>query len=367
MKAPFTLCLIIFSVCRPLLTFAQDDWQQDYQLSLEAYAEVFYVYDFNRPEGNSRQPFFYNYNRHNEFNLNLGMIRLNLDHSKYRANLAFQAGTYAQDNYAAEQDLLKTVFEANIGMSLNQKNNLWLDVGVLPSHLGFESALGIENPTLSRSLSAENSPYFLTGAKLTFNPTDRLELAGLVVNGWQRIQRLEGNSLPSFGTQVQFAVADRMLLNWSTFIGTDFPDEERRMRYFNNLYGQFQWSEKFMLLSGFDFGFQQQSKGGATYELWWVPTIIGQYRINPKWQSAFRLEYYQDKAGVIIPTDATDGFRTSGFSLNFDYQPNPRLICRLEGRWLQSPNNIFEKASALTNQNVFVGTSLAVKFGEKLR
>ncbi len=166
----YALLILITLSSSGLLAQRDSTWQQNPRLNISGFADVFYVYDFNQPQGTERQAFLFNHNRHNEFNLNLGLVKLDVDHSKYRANFALQTGTYANDNYAAEPGLLKNIFEANIGISLNNKNNLWLDAGVLPSHIGFESAISMDNMTLSRSLSAENSPYFLTGAKLTFNP-----------------------------------------------------------------------------------------------------------------------------------------------------------------------------------------------------
>jgi hypothetical protein len=59
-----------------------------------------------------------------------------------RANLALMAGTYAQDNLAAEQDALKYVNEANIGIKISKTKNLWIDAGIMPSHIGWESAIG---------------------------------------------------------------------------------------------------------------------------------------------------------------------------------------------------------------------------------
>lgn len=146
---------------------AQSDssWLEKPRINLSGYAEVFYVYDFNQPQEGNRQSFLYNHNRHNEINLNLGFVKLGLEHTKYRANLALQSGTYSNDNYAAEPGLLQGLFEANIGVSLNKMNNLWIDVGILPSHIGFESAISFDNWTMTRSLLAENSPYFLSGAK----------------------------------------------------------------------------------------------------------------------------------------------------------------------------------------------------------
>lgn len=338
------------------------NWSAKPELRLSGFADVFYVYDFNRPQGTERQPFLFNHNRHNEFNLNLGLLHLKVNHEKYRANFALQTGTYANDNYAAEPGLLKNIFEANVGISLNSENNLWLDAGVMPSHIGFESAISMDNMTLTRSLLAENSPYFLTGAKLSYNPSEKWEFAALVVNGWQRIQRLEGNALLSFGTQVNYSPTENFSFNWSTFIGTDDPDETRRMRYFNNLYGQLQVSDNFEFIAGFDLGAQQKTKGSSAYHFWLSPVIIGQLSLNENWKTAFRAEFYQDETGVIIPTNTTNGFQTTGFSLNLDYTPVQSIVCRIEGRLLNSKDPVFESASSFSQTNFFIATSMAIQF-----
>lgn len=349
-----------------LVVKAQVDssWQQKPNVCVSGFADIFYIYDFNQPQGTERQAFLFNHNRHNEFNLNLGLIKFGLEHSKYHANFAIQTGTYANDNYAAEPVLLRNIHEANIGISLNRENNLWIDAGVFSSHIGFESAISMDNLTLTRSLLAENSPYFLTGAKLTFNPNNKWEIVGLIVNGWQRIQRLEGNSLPSFGTQVNYSPTEKLTLNWSTYIGTDDPDTTRRMRYFNNLYGQIQISEKVDLIVGFDIGTQQRLKGSSTYDFWFSTIFIAQYSINSTWKTAIRKEYYQDETGIIIPTVAMNGFQTTGLSLNLDYSPTQNIICRIEGRWLNSRYHVFETKNYMAKNNFIIGVSIAIKFSE---
>jgi hypothetical protein len=336
------------------------------EIKLSGFLDVFYVYDFNRPSGASRQPFLFNHNRHNEFNLNLGFVKLAVDHRKYRANITLQTGTYAIDNYAAEPGLLQNIFEANVGVSLNQSNTIWLDAGVLPSHIGFESAISVDNFTLTRSLLAENSPYFLTGAKLTAKPGAKWEIAALVLNGWQRIQRLEGNSLLSFGTQLNYSPSEKVTINWSTFIGTDDPDSTRRMRYFNNFYGRFQVSDKFKCYAGFDIGFQE-SRTESGYDVWLSPVFIGQYTFSEILKAAVRLEYYQDEEGVIITTLTGNQFNTTGISMNIDYAPAPNILCRLEARRMSNPRETFERGDGFSTQNFIIAGSIAVKISEVLK
>ena len=339
--------------------------QQIPDLNIFAFIDVFNVYDFSQPQTIPRQDFLYNHNRHNEFNINLALLKLDLQGPKYRASFGLQTGTYVNDNMIAEPSVLKYIFEANIGVSLNKENNLWLDAGVLPSHIGFESAISMDNFTLTRSLLAENSPYFLTGLSLSFYPNDKLEMKALIVNGWQRIQRVEGNSLPSFGTQVNYTPTNRVSLNWSTFIGTDDNDVDRRMRYFNNLYGQFQVSNMFEFIAGFDFGFQQQSKESIQYDLWLSPIIIGQFNINKKWKSAIRVEYFQDEDSVITANQFQSGTKLTSASFNIDYTPSKNVICRVEGRWMNNKDGFLGSRMNPYRDNYILATSISLKFSKK--
>lgn len=332
-------------------------------IKLSGFIDVFYAYDFNKPSTGVRQSFLYNHNRHNEFNLNLGLIQLAVEAPKYRANLALQTGVYANDNYAAEPGVLKNIFEANVGVSLNKKNNLWLDVGILPSHIGFESAISGDNWTLTRSLLAENSPYFETGAKLTYTSENKKWfVSGLVLNGWQCIQRLEGNSLLAVGHQLTYKPAPKITINSSSFIGTDTPDSTRQMRYFHDLYAVMEFTERFGLIAGFDIGVQQKSKNSSEYNVWYSSAMIARYKFTDTISMAARVEYYSDKEGVIISTENPNGFQTWASSLNFDYHIMPNAVWRIEGRRLWSKDEVFSSDRENSTQNYTIISSLALTF-----
>ena len=339
-----------------------DTWNGAPEVTFSGFVDVFYVYDFNKPDTDYRQKFFFNHNRHNEFNINLGLLRTQVNHDKYRASLGLQVGTYAIDNYASESEVMRHIYEAYAGISLNKKNNLWIDAGIFGSHLGFESAISIDNLTLTRSLAAENSPYFLTGAKITYEPNEHWTYGFTIANGWQRIRRLPGNSMPSFGTQINYHVGDDLQINWSTLIGTDDPDSTRRVRVFNNLYSTFTLSEKVNMIAGFDIGIQQESKGSSGYHTWWTPVAIIQIDLNEKWATAFRAEYFGDENEVIISSESTVGFSTAAFSANIDYVPMPELACRLETRWLTSSKNVYAKDDSFIGDNFFIVASIAIRF-----
>ncbi len=348
---------VVLLIC--IQSMAQDSTGS---LTISGYGEAYYSYDFNKPTDNNRPGFFYSHNRHNEFNMNLGLLKANYTANRVRANIALAAGTYMNANYAAEPGVLKNIFEANAGIRLGKKN-LWFDVGIMPSHIGFESAISKDCWNVTRSILADNSPYFEGGAKITYTTDNgRWLLSGMALNGWQRITRVNGNSLMSWGTQIQFKPSARILLNYSTFIGTDKADSARLNRFFHNFYGIFNITDKVGLTAGFDIGTEEKLTGSNDKNTWYSPVLILKYSFNDKWVIAARREYYSDENGVIIVTGTPNGFKTTGFSFNVDHSPVKNVLVRLEARTLGSKDKIFTKGATVTKSNTFITSSIAVSF-----
>ncbi len=343
--------------------YAQEIEKEKSPLTFSGYIETYYSYDFNEPADHIRPGFIYNHNRHNEVNLNLGYVKMNYAKDNVRGNLALMVGTYPEYNLAGEQSLLKNVLEANIGVKISAKHNLWIDAGIMPAHIGFESATGKDCPTLTRSLLAENSPYFETGVKIGYtSPTEKWYLAAMYLNGWQRVQKIVGNQTPAFGTQVTYKPNAKTTLNWSTYAGNEQPDNNKKWRYFNNFYGQFKLSDKTNLTAGIDIGSQQTTNKSEKYDTWFTPIVILQHKPTDKIQLAVRGEYYDDEKGVIIVSGTPNGFKTYGFSANFDYLVSDNVMFRLEARNLSSKDDVFLKSGNPSNSNTFVTTSMAISF-----
>jgi len=332
-------------------------------LKISGYLETYYSYDFANPTNHNRPSFVYSHNRSNEVNLNLGFVKLAYNTNKVRANIALMAGTYANANLAAEPGVLKNIFEANAGVKISKKKNLWVDAGIFASHIGFESAIGKDCWNLTRSILADNSPYYESGVKVSYtSDNEKWFISGLLLNGWQRIQRVDGNNTPAFGHQLTFKPNSKITLNSSSFVGSDTPDSTRQMRYFHNFYGQFQLHEKFGITVGFDIGAQQKSKGSNDYNTWYSPVLIAKYSPTEKISIAARGEYYSDANGVIISTGAINGFQTYGYSLNLDYNIVNNVVWRIEGRGFTSKDKIFTLDKQPSTQNYFVTTALAISF-----
>ena len=356
----FNYLTIIILLAATGPSFAQSD---SAAVQFSGYLETYYQYDSRKPGNHQRPDFVYSHNRHNEFTLNLGYLRADYKQDNVRASLALMVGTYANANLAAEPGVLKNIYEANAGVRLSRKKNLWLDAGIFSSHIGFESAVGANCWNLTRSIMADNSPYFESGAKLTYTSDNgKWLVSGLILNGWQRIQRVTGNNTPAFGHQLTYTPNERVTLNSSSFVGSDAPDSARRMRYFHNFYGQFALTEKWGVLVGFDIGAQQAEPNGNRYSVWYSPIVQLRYALTDKARLAARAEYYDDRDGVIIAAGVPGGFRVSGFSVNFDYALSSHALWRIEAKSLGGRDSIFENNDGTyTKNNLAFTTSLAIR------
>lgn len=318
-------------------------------LQFSGYMDLYYGYSFNRPDSNELPSYFYNYTRLDEVNVDLAYLRAAYTTEKIRANLALMAGTYPQANLSSEPELLRHVYEANAGVRLIR--NLWLDAGIFSSHIGLESAVSKDCWNLSRSIMGENSPYYESGVKLTYNPNAVWLVSTLVLNGWQRIERRNGNTTPTFGTQVTFKPGENITLNSSTFIGNDQPDSAKRMRYFHDLYGIFQLTPHWGITGSFDYGIEQKSKGSHRYHNWDGWQLIVRYSLNDRFSAAARAEGYTDKNGVIVNQWNDGGLNVLAYSLNADYAVNANALVRVEGKYLKGGKDPF-----------FILSSLAISF-----
>jgi len=337
--------------------------QEAPKLKISGYLETYFGYDFNKPTDNNRPGFIYSHNRHNEVNLNLGFIKANYDDGTIRGNVAVMAGTYANANLAAEPGVLKNIYEANAGVKLSKNANLWLDAGVFSSHIGFESAVSKDCWVLTRNISSENTPYYESGAKITYVTNDgKFTAAAFYLNGWQRITRQNGNSQPAGGVQLTWKPTDKITVNYSNYLGTEGVDSVRVTRFYHNVYGIFQVTDQFGLTLGFDYGTQQKAKGSNDKNEVLSPVAIAQYKINNKWAIAGRAEYYQDKDGVFIATGTANGFKTTGYSLNLDYAPISNAVIRLEGKMYSSKDKIFVRNLNAVDNNAALTASIAIAF-----
>src|SRR5581483_2607069 len=163
---------------------------------------------------------------------------------RVRGRLALQAGTSVQSNYAGEPTngaisgptLARHIQEATAGFLVTR--GLWVDAGIYLSHIGQESWISRDNPTYTRSLIADYTPYYEAGVKATWAATSRATLQLHALNGWQNIS--ETNDDKALGFRVDYVVSPHVTVGYDNFLGNELPDTVvARVRFFNEVFGAF--------------------------------------------------------------------------------------------------------------------------------
>ncbi len=315
------------------------------RVAFGAFVDGYYAWDAGRPRALDRA-FTTQPARHNEFNINLAFVEAALTGTRVRGRLALQAGTSVQSNYFAEPQvgavsggvLSRNIQEATVGLRLHPR--LWWDGGIYFSYVGLEGWVSRDNPTYTRSLIADYTPYYLSGAKLTWQAAPTVTAQLHVMNGWQNVS--ETNADKAVGTRIDWTPRPTVLLGWTTFMGNEQPDSlPSRVRVLSQFLGR--WTPPGWELSGVvDVGRQRRPGGGT--DRWTGSTLIVRRSLTPGVKAVGRAEHLFDGRQVLVSTGTPGGFRTTGASLGLDVSPEPRVLWRTEVRAFRSGEALWPRA-----------------------
>ncbi|MCB0480819.1 MAG: porin [Flavobacteriales bacterium] len=327
MKFQSTLLTALF-VTTLSTGFSQADSSKG-ELNFNAYIDLYYGYDLNQPYDNERPDFLFNYGKHNQIGINLALANWEYTKGKLTARLGFNFGDFPNRNMAHEQGLLKALYQANVEYQFAKKASFMM--GMFGSHLGFESFASFENLFISHSLASEWTPYYQSGARVTFNPNEKWTLSATVANGTQNITKIPGNTTPALGGQVAFSPNKNITINYSNLYVNDYPDSLAQFMFYNNLYATFTLMNKLDLVTGFDYGINNNTVLDTTNNIM-VISFLARYRFSEKWSVGFRAEHYDDPGSVYISTATINPFVTQCYTVGLNYSPMDRVKFRIESR-----------------------------------
>lgn len=324
-----------------------------------AFVDAYYAWDTGRPAALDRA-FTTQPARHNEFNVNLAHVEARLAGERVRGRLALQAGTSVQANYLAEPgvgtisggELSRHLQEAVIGVRLGA--GLWLDGGIYFSHIGLEGWLSRDNPTYTRSLVADYTPYYLSGVKLTWTPGAAVTAQLHLVNGWQNISETNGDK--ALGARLDWQATPRLVLGYANFVGNEQPDDRpARTRMLHQAMLRWSPADGWALSAVGDLGAQEAADDG--WDTWYGVSLIARRQVSARVALAGRVERYADPGEVIVPTGTPNGFETWSASLGADVQVSPELLWRTEARAFRSSDAVWPDRAAAQGRR---GTGLLV-------
>lgn len=324
-------------------------YSQADSLSVQLFAESYASVIPNRPYTKTRPAFFVNDTRANNAGINLALAKLHYSTKRFRTNFGLMAGDYPTANLSNEAKWARNIYEANVGFKLSTEYNMWLDAGILPSHIGVETVIGKDNYTATRSIVADNTPYYETGVRLSSKPNNSWYLAMLALTGWQTIS-VPANQLGThWGIQVTHTPTPKWTFNSSSYVGQVFYGRNLT-RVYSNLYATYAINERTAVNLGWDIGFQENEADGSKTDTWNDITAIVSYKLKPgKWAMAVRYERFLDYKNLMLKLPVTTyyEFNVNHASFNLDWQPVKNLLFRAEANYMQSPFHLFFKGDEL--------------------
>ncbi len=311
---------------------------EDGKLSYSLYIDNYYAYDFNQPYDGYRQSFLYQYDRHNEFNINRAVMNLSYKSKYLEANVGFNAGTFPNEFMGGRDTLFRYVYEANFKLIPNDKFDV--TIGMMAPHFGYESGLSYENMTVSQSMVSEATPYYIMGVKSYYHATENFDIGLTVANGWQNIYKNPGAGGIGVGLHLFYEKENDFQLSYANYLYNDTQDAPYSL--YNEIYAKKQLGKKITLLSGFSLGLVSE-KGDQFKNNVGIFTLMGQYKLSEKVALGARYEHLEDGNGVYLNLPRPGyGLFLDGASLNLDWSPMNLVKFRLEGRVFTSQKDIYK-------------------------
>lgn len=242
--------------------------------------------------------------------------------SDSRISAAISVGDFVTKNQSQEPSIGKNIQEFYYGQKFG---NIWVDYGILPSHIGLESALGYDAFNLTRSVQADNSPYYEMGLRVTYEPRNSPWYAAILyLRGWQKMAT--NSKRRAFGHQLKYTT-EHFTINSSSYFGVS-PVGDNVNRYFHNLYVQYSLSNNIKFNAGLDVGCDHYLNL-KKLNYYWAPIYQIQYKPIDDLAIAGRYEFFYDPNLVLGNLELS---KVHGFSVNIDYHYNSSTLYRAEFR-----------------------------------
>lgn len=305
------------------------------------------------------RPYIVSSSGNNEANINLAFLETRWRGKRFRLNLVPAMGSYMRRSYAAEKEFNKYIFEANAGLKLSDKLNIWLDGGILDSPYSSESSVSRDQLLYSRSIASEYSPYFLSGIRLTIKPNESWSLMIMKLNGWQQITDL--NFKKAAGTSLSVKTGKFSNITWNTYLGDERSEinQDFRMRIFNDLYLKISNQKLWDAAVGGYIGFQKRENENTSP--WWQFNAMGKRQINNFISLSGRVEYFSDpqKVMIQIPDSPFEVF-SAGVCLNLNV--GKTTLLRIDNRFFRATEKIYTQRNGESDKELVLTASLTSWF-----
>ncbi len=323
------------------------------RVAADVMVDIAASYSFAKPPNHERayttQP-----SRNGEIGLMLGHAGVVVQTNHLTTRFVLQAGWFTEANYVGADSAWRHLQEASIVWHATKE--LDVEVGIMQSHIGYESMIPRKNLVLSRNLISDYTPYYETGAAVRWKTQQNVVVGLHVLNGWQRI--VENNESLSFGTSLLVSAAENLRVSWNTFIGNDQPTgTPELLRFHNDVWAEWKPTSASTLVAIADVGLQERATAGTDKS--WYGAVLGSLLLNSKLSVCARAEHFNDADRLYVSTPTNTNFVCTGASIGANLLLAPYLLFRAELRTLSATQPVFPSASGYTRTDTFITVSMS--------
>ncbi len=284
---------------------------------LSGYADVYYKYGFNENKGDNKTSFT---NSHNSFEL--GMVSLKLESTFKNVGIVADLGFGKRAEDFSYNDEKTRLAIKQLYISYAPTSWLKFTMGSFATHVGYELVDAYANRNYSMSYMFSYGPFFHTGAKAdltfgehnlmigVFNPTD-------LKSAWDGHEGIK-----YIGAQYGFASASVPFKAYLNYIGGLDTFQTRNDQL--DLVLSYQVAPKFGIGYNGTYSTYKNKPAKTDATNWFGSALYFNYDPSESFGLTLRGEYFSDKDGLKVYTDATE-FPEGGSIMSFTLSGNYRI------------------------------------------
>jgi len=258
-------------------------------------------------------------------------------------------------------DAYRYLTDAYAGYHVNVNHGLNFQAGIFLSYIGLFSYYTFDNWAYQPSYVSSNTPWFFSGARIQYFPTNKLKIEPWFINGWQTFAKYNGRH--GIGGQILWRPTPKLDFVFNTYtLGRDSAGNPFRSRYHEDDSLEWKYYEnpnktmhRMAMSLTWDFGCEtgggvsclhgsaaspsQNFIGIMAYQRFWFAhdkfgaTLGGGLMSNPGRYLVLLPPINGATATTGTPyftENPGDKFRAYDFQLTFDYMPSQWVTWRVE-------------------------------------
>ena len=268
--------------------------------------------------------------------------------------------SYSQGQWRLD-DAYRYLTDAYAGYHVNVQHGLNFQAGIFLSYIGLFSYYTFDNWAYQPSYVSSNTPWFFSGARIQYFPTNKLKIEPWFINGWQTYAKYNGRH--GIGGQILWRPTPNLDFVFNTYtLGRDVLGNPYRSRYHEDDSAEWKYYENpnktmHRMAASLTWDFGCETGGGVSclhgnpaspsqnfigimaYQRFWFAhdkfgaTLGGGLMSNPGRYLVLLPPINGATATTGTPyftENPGDKFRAYDFQLTFDYMPSQWVTWRVE-------------------------------------